>query len=508
MAAFISPDGLAKRNSEKTHRAEMPVLCAVTDHRVLFAPVHDGELTNRRVTIPYQELLSVEQTDTEQTLQLTTTAGTKWQYWFPTGEQDAVDAALRHLQWVGNVRARLVSTRNDTELVAGEIRNHAADMEWEEGRDCYESVRQSLDRLIADVQRTTPVDEEALAPELTDVERTLEKAATTLFIEQAESQIELGKQLVGTENYEQARKVLSQANSLHGEAVEHYDALERSDAFQFGEQRELRDDLNRVRWEIDTVMAEPVRLAYEAKIRAEGADDENGAVDRWEAAFRQFGTVLRMARNLDSNIFVCDRAAVCDELEHAAEQLVSLRKKQADESWSNGLAHERAGKAKEALRACQAGRDQLERAHELAAEFDIGDVEALERRLNQMDVRLTEIRESVNVSDDGPQKSTNTESRVRAPAGEKTPDGKQSNQNVTSGDSLTDDGTATPASEIPSVESLSEIDTHHEIRLHGQDIGEESTSKNASKEQRPSADEAEGGEETDQKQEGKSATTE
>jgi len=374
------------------------VLLVVTDRRVLFAAVPDESVGTGTISFSYNDLLTVETGGEEgRRLELTTESGSHWQYQFPPDETESVGTTRRHLSWVGEIRRRVVGTRGDIEFAAGEIRDHARERKWTAGEERYEQTRRPLDRLIGAVQRTEPIDDEVLAPELTDMERTLEEAAARLYIERAESHLELGRQLVGTENYGQARKVLSQAQTYYETATGHSDTVRRGDAFQFGEQRDLLEALDRISWELDTVVAEPIRQAHEAKIQAQKADDPETAVEHWESAFRRYGQVLTINWDVDSNRTWDDSVEVYEELEAAAEALVSLRSRLAQVCWEEGVASRRDGKPKAALQSCGEARDHLERAHELAAEFDIGDADGIATRLQGMREMLTEVPETATL---------------------------------------------------------------------------------------------------------------
>lgn len=221
--------------------------------------------------------------------------GDSWEFPLSESDPDTVDAVLRHLRWVGELRSQLVSCRNDVELAAGEISDRAAEMEWEKAEAAYEEVRGRVDRLIMAVQWTKPIDDGVIAPELTEIERTLERAYAGLFIEHGLSQLELTTQLVENEDYEQAGTVLRSAREHYQRAKDRLEVVTRGDAFQFGEQRELREDLDRLGWEIKAVAAEPLRQAHEARIRADQAGEPDVAIDPLETAFRRYGHVLSVA---------------------------------------------------------------------------------------------------------------------------------------------------------------------------------------------------------------------
>lgn len=376
------------------------MLLVVTDRRLLFTAVSNGPV-EEPIAFAYSDLASVDiRGEDGRRLELTTVSGSDWRYRFPSGDPDAVDTVRRHLSWVGEVRRRTLSARRNIERTAREIHDHAREMEWAEGEERYDEARRSLDRLIGVVQRTEPVDDDILAPELTDVERTLEKAAAWLYIERVESQLELGRQLVRTENYGQARKVLAQARTHHETAAGHSETVRRGDAFQFGEHRDLQEALDRIDRGLDTVAAEPFRQAEEAKTRAQNADDPESAVEHWESAFRRYGQILTMNWGRDSKQTRDDFGVVYDELEAAAEAIVGLRTGLAQARWEKGVSSRQRDEPEAGLRSCGDARDHLERAHELAAEFDVGDADGIATRLQRMRDALAGVRGTATVHED------------------------------------------------------------------------------------------------------------
>ncbi|MEF8900733.1 MAG: hypothetical protein V5A25_05885 [Halovenus sp.] len=400
-AAFVSPGGLDKAGGDGPLEANVPVLLVVTDRRLLFAAV-PNETVEETIAFAYSDLASVEiRGDDGRRIELTTVSDSNWRYQFPPGNPEARDTIRRHLLWVGEIRRRVVSTRNDIEFRAGKIRDHAREMEWAECENRYDEARRSLDRLIGAVQRTEPIDDDVLAPELTEIERTLEKAAAWLYIERAESQLELGRQLVGTENYGQAQKVLAQARTHYETATGHSDTVRRGDAFQFGEQRDLQEALDRIDRELHTVATEPFRQADEAKTQAQDADEPEAAVEYWESAFRRYGQILRMNWDRDGSRSRDDFIVVYDELEAAAEAIVRLRTGLAHARWEEAVSSRQRGEPKAALRSCGEARDHLERAHELAAEFDVGDADGIATRLQRIRDVLADVREEPTGEEQG-----------------------------------------------------------------------------------------------------------
>jgi len=402
---------------------------------------------------------------------------------------------LAHLRWIGGLRSRLVRCGNDVELAAGEIREHAHALDWDRARASYEEVRERLDAIICDVQLVGPVETAHLAPELTAVERQLERAHTRLYIERAKAALAMGRHLVESEEYESARKRLREAQRFYDLALAQSDAVKRGDAFQFGPQRELQDDLENLGWEIETVAAEPIRQAHEAKIEAQFVDDPAEALEHWESAFRRYGHVLTLEWDDDGRNFAGDPAEVQRDRTSTAREIVRLRQELAKREWNEGARLQNEGRNAAALDHCTSAVEHLERGLELAEEFEAGDPAAIAGRLDGMRSVVDKLGERVAR---GP-------ADVEAPRGEGSGTQGESGlvdpyEDTRAGDA--DSGTAVPGggsrsgrdvdgdvepsdpARIPSMDELENMDVHHEITLEtsrGQmeSSGEEGTDDDA-----------------------------
>lgn len=403
-AGVRSPAGLTRLEGGDERHVDVAVVMVVTDRRVLFVSGASGPGSDGGAdagSLAYADIAGVAVQDAEQglasrVLEFSSTGGVRWQFPLPA-DNETVDAAVRHLRWIGEVRTRLVATKNDVDLAAGEIDDYADAMDWEQAEAVYESARGNLDRVIDAVHVTEPVTDEALAPELTELERTLESAYAALYIERSTSQLTLGQQLVENEDYEQARKVLQRAQSLSEVARDRAETVERGDAFMFGEQRELEHDLDRLAWEIEAVSAEPIRQAHEAKILATNTEDPEVAVEHWERAFRRYGNVLTLEWSDDERHFAGDREEVRAEMAAAAEELVTLHRDIARTRWNDGVARHEDGGVKDALRLYTEAQEHLSRAYELAEEFDQAAADDVGDQLENIVDSLTRVREHATV---------------------------------------------------------------------------------------------------------------
>jgi tetratricopeptide (TPR) repeat protein len=402
-AGIPSPAGLTRIEGDQERHVDVQVVMVVTDRRVLFVSGANGVGSGSvdAGSLEYMDIagVTVRPTDrglAERVLEFSSTDGVRWQFPLPASDE-TVEAAVRHLLWIGEVRSRVVAAGNDVDLVAGEIADEAAAMDWEAAEAAYERARRDLDRLIGAVHRTTPVDAVDLAPEVTAFERTLESAYAALYIERSTSQLTLGQQLVENEDYEQARKVLQRAQELYEVAMDHAQAVTRRDAFMFGEQRELDHDLDRLAWEIEAVSAEPIRQAHEAKILATNTEDPEAAAEHWERAYRRYGDVLTLEWSDDERHFAGDREEVGREMADAAAALIGLHRELARSRWNDGVARHEDGAVKEALRLYTEAQEHLSRAFELAEEHDSAALEDIGLQLENIVGSLTRVRETATV---------------------------------------------------------------------------------------------------------------
>lgn len=442
VGGFRSRDGVVRLAEGERKPVDRTVLTAVTNRRLLVTTPNDDE--SGTVTLPYEEIASITVGDPVLSVTTTDGVGLEWR-----GTQ-LPNALGTHLAWVGGIRARIRTLSNDVELAAGSIRTHADNLDWEAGLDVYRETRDELDDLTNDVFQT-PVPESALAPELTNIERTLETAHTRLFIERGRDRLELARQLIENGDYQQGRKVLRQVQLDHRRAEGLRAAVERADAFQFGTQRDIAEDIESLGWQIETVAAEPIRQAHEAKITAQSADDPETAVEHWEAAFAGYGRVLTLEWGSDERDLSGDPETVRPELEGAATRLIDLHSRLADDCWNEGAASQTAGETKAALQCCLDAQRHLERAHELAEEFAPDRVGTIAPRLETMADAVLRMRHAEPAAEDPPTDATPDPAE---PAPDDAP--------------VPDDG-------LPSAEELADLDTHHEITLDSESLGVEST---------------------------------
>ncbi len=454
-AAFANDGGLSRLASGEEQHVSCTVVMAVTDKRILFVSGDQGSggASADAGSVGYADVAAVSVEGTAPAvLSLSMANGVRWEFPLPDTSLDVVDSVLRHLRWVGEIRGRVVACRNDVELAAGEIRAHASEMNWIEAEDTYEGARSELDELISAVHLTEPIDATDVAPELTEIERTLERAYARLFIERAQSQLELGRQLVEGEDYEQAQPVLRTAYSQYERAKGRVDAVKRADEFRFGEDRVLHRDLDGLKWDIETVAAEPISQAHEAKIAATSADDHATAVEHWETAFQRYDDVLELELGAEDQYFTGNPERIRGELQNAADQLVECHRQLARKTWKEARAAQADGDVKTALRTGETARDHIKRAGKLASEFKQEQARQLEYRRQEIEDDLHDLRQRGRVT-------RTTDQHVDEQ--ETTDDQTDSTEGEDVAQTEPDDTTE----HLGAADALAQMDTHHDITL-------------------------------------------
>lgn len=440
-----NPSGITRIKDGDRLSVDQCVVTLVTDRRILFTTPGDG--CEGVVSLEYEEVSAVSIPE-QKRLQLRTAEGIGLD-WPLTESMECSDGIVEHLRWIGTVRERVRRCRNDIDLAAGEIRSRAESLDWEEAREVYRDARNQIDELCNLVYTTEPIEPTVLTPELTAIERTLEAAYTRLYIERTRSQLDLGRQLVENEDYEQARKVLQQTQEYYDYAREREDTIQRGDAFQFGAQRDIKEELDRLGWKIEAVAAEPLKMAHEAKINAQMADETVETLGHWERAFERYGHVLTLEWGSDERNFTGDPAEISAEIDRAAKRLIDLHGEVADLRWNDGARLQAEGEQKPALQACIHAQEHLERAHELAAEFE-------PVRADHIGVRLEKMADAVMRMRNADTAPATAESESNADPEEPEP--------------TTDSTAEQKSSGLPTASELAEMDTHHELTLSAEDL--------------------------------------
>jgi tetratricopeptide (TPR) repeat protein len=393
-AALISADGVVRTNNERENLGS-PGVVVVTNARVLFViPDRSRELNLREWSVHYSEIADVSiDRGGQDRVEIRTCDGVEWHCTLSNTDPEVLDAVARHLRWVDYVRGRVLTLETRVEKAADKICGYADSMDWDAAQESYQDVRRSLDNLISAVQITTPMANDTMAPELTDIERTLEEANVRLYIERASSQLELGRYLVEHEDYNRAADVLERARQLHLRAEGQSDAVKRADAFAFGRQRELTEDLERFEWELKTVAAEPVRQANEATVTAEETDDPDTAVEYWETAIRRYDNILDLDWWRDTQEAAEEISDVCTERNQAVGSLIETHTEVASERWCEGVQNQDRGDTTGAIEQFEEAVTHLERAHKLAEEFDYNDDDDIGSKLTEMRRTVESLRE-------------------------------------------------------------------------------------------------------------------
>ena len=393
-AALVSTDGVVRAESGTGEPVGSPAVVVVTNARVIFVTADERTEPEER-SVYYSEMaaVTVDRADTNR-IEVTTKEAVTWRCTLSNANPEVLDAVSRHLRWVGRVRAQLLELQADTERAAAEIREHAAEMSWDDAQKSYQQARTALDRLIVTVQSATTMADETLAPELTDIERTLEKANARRYIERARSQLEVGRYLVEHGKYDRAADALLQARQFRRRAEGQRDAVRRPDAFAFGRQRELGEELERLQWELQEVGAEPVRQAQEAVRRAQRTDDTTTAVEYWETAIRRYDRMLDLDwwREIRETTEGRDKAR--GERDRAVGRLIEAHAEIATDRWQEGVSRHDRSNTPGAIDRFEDALAHLERARDLAVEFDRDNADALDAELREMRSTVERLRAS------------------------------------------------------------------------------------------------------------------
>ncbi len=457
-SGFISPEGITRIKGDDTLVVDQPVVTVVTDCRILFTTPSKGAAGV--VALGYEELLSVSVV--EKTLELTTVSGVALEW--PLGpELSGTESAVKHLRWIGTVRNQFRSCRNDIELAVGEIRACAQSREWEVATETYQQAREQLDEICNLVFATEGVDEQTLVPDLTEIERSLETAYARLYIERTNSQLDLGRQLLENGDYIQGRRVLQQTQQYYRQAQKHSDAVERGDAFQFGAQRDLNEELQRLGWQIETVAAEPIKQAHEEKVKAKAADQPETKLDHWERAFERYGQVLTLEWGTEERNFAGDPDAIRAELCVTAERLIELHTERGEQCWAESKENAETGDQKPALRGALDAQEHFERAHELVTEFAPDRVEPIANRCEEVTDTVKRLRNGPGGSERSEAEPSDETASKSDQSTTQTADNKSNS--VPKRRPPTDTDQSDDSRSLPSASSLAEMDTHHEVTL-------------------------------------------
>jgi len=402
-ATVRSPSGMTRIEGTDERHVGLDVVMVVTDRRLLFVAdtaASDGSAGDAG-SIEYADVADVVVTggtgsDGEQGLEIIEVEDVAWEFPLPE-TTETVDGTRRHLVWLGEVRRRLVDLAGEVERAADEMAVLAEAKDWEGAEAVYGETRRAVDRVADAVFATDPVPDHHLAPELTDIERDLENGYVALYIDRATAHLTLCQHLIETGDLDQTRNVLARAKAQHRTARQHAESLQRGDAFMFGEQRELDQDLDRVGWEIEAVSAEPIRQAHEEKILATRTGDPVEELEHWERALSRYVNVLALEADAEEQHFAGDREEVREEMGAAADELVSLHRFLARSRWNQAVLRHEEGAFETALARYAEAQDHLSRAHELAEQFDQEAAATLATELENVVDSLTRVRDTAGL---------------------------------------------------------------------------------------------------------------
>ncbi len=396
----------------------------------------------------------------------------QWAFQLPDTHSSTIDAVRRHLQWITHVRQQFFELKNDIELAAGVIREHAESMEWTDAQREYRAIRDRLDRFICTLELTTPIPNQVIAPGLTESERTLEKAHVILYVERARSELELGRYLVEHEDSVRPKKALQRALRFYECAIGQQDAVERGDAFQFGTQRTLKRAIEELGWELEMVAAEPRRQAEEAKQEAQDTDTASTAIECWETVLRRYEQALLLDLGDHTRQFTGNPTEIRSERDIAVDMLIELRTEAAQTEAEKTRMHQQAGERLRAISTGETALSHLERVRELATQYDRPALSDLEDRLSRLNETVTALRTNRPDASEAANSHQLPQSTEHSPNPAPDPEQVDEHSTLWRSDSSTDTGSAETAHpspsatepiDIPSLNDIKRLDTHSDI---------------------------------------------
>ncbi len=437
-AALVNREGITRIEGDQRREVSPPVIVVVTNARVIFV-TQDDDLDLDEGLLDYGDLADIAVDEGESNLiELTTDEGVVWECVLPEADPDVLTAVKNHLRWIGGLRRQTTALEAEVESAADTVCEYANQREWEAARGAYDRVRDRLDRFISALQITNTVADHVLAPELTDIERTLEEGHVRMYIEQARSQLEVTRTLIEREEYGSARTALQEARDIHQTAKDQSEAVRRGDSFQFGRQRDIEDDLQRLDWEFESVAAEPVRQANDAVVRAGETDDVATAIEHRKVALDRYDSMLEVGwLDIESDASD-DTDDIREKRAETVQRLVDLHAEIASERWNQAVYRQRAGDVGAALERMRTTVTHVERAHELTEAFERGHID-LSAKLDWMPEAL----------DENPYATRRRASRTKRASSDR---GTETEESETTPDEAADDGEE-PAldDEIPSL---------------------------------------------------------
>lgn len=221
----------------------------VTDARLVFVPA-DAPGAEEAGALAYGDLAGVDVADP---LALRSADGVTWL--LPV-EVDEPTAA--HLEWVSDIRERVTDLGTDLDRAAERLDTLNGKRAWKDAEEVYERHRGRLDRLLGAVQRS-PLPGDRVAPELTRMERTLERAYAWLCIARAEAQVDHSQEPPAEGPRDRPADPVAVAREFRDRARSRVEESRRADRFRFGEERELEAALDQLALEVETaaIGAEP-----------------------------------------------------------------------------------------------------------------------------------------------------------------------------------------------------------------------------------------------------------
>ncbi|PSQ82233.1 MAG: hypothetical protein BRD41_00830, partial [Bacteroidetes bacterium QS_1_63_11] len=191
-------------------------------------------------------------------------------------------------------------------------------------------------------------------------------------------------------------EVLREARRYLDRARSHASAIDRGDEFLFGEQRELREEIDRLSEDVDRLMSVPVRLARDARERAQSADDPAERAELLELAYQRYRTVEA------TDVFCQDGDDLAAAATTVGDTLVLTLRELARVRWNEGTDRKQADDLGPAMDRWADAIEHLERAEELASELDHREVAQVEAQRERLEQTLAKMRETADQTGETP----------------------------------------------------------------------------------------------------------
>lgn len=350
---------------------------ALTDRKLLFAVVTTtGEVI---IDIPHIDVRDVEVEKGRLKSKLSIEIWDEGIYRFRPARNTPMDEAVAFLESVSRCWQRVDTLIDELQVKTAELGELIEAGQLNAANGVYQEALGTLGEAEAAIDEADL--ESVLQPRLEDALRNIHRTrmrarlarAMTLATE-AKHQTDAGAYTDAYERYERAREHLNQV-------------LEIADEHGFEEPPVVQARLEDIEGHIDNLRVRPLALAKQAQERAEETDHPGVEAQAWEEAFEHYRDALTAGWGTDYK-FSGDRNQIRFRVEVTVAKLIRARMRNADELETNGDEARADDAIEKATYRYEQAIDQLAGAAELATEFDAGDSEKLQARIDRIQAKL------------------------------------------------------------------------------------------------------------------------